>query len=260
MKTINNKIEKEDNSKIKKAFKKLKNAFVVGTAALMITCGGVESDGNSSNLKNIYPSEVLQYAKDKNLNDYFDATEGPDVFNADIEPVIIELSELCKSRYNVIVPNDVFKSSDKEVNVYNMSEKSQIEEFLFKSNDMKAIFPDLVEGIIYGDYNKFDFKMVSSSTIPPGLVFIAMKYMDKYSYKHYNASNISGFAYTYIATGEYNLDAPYLFLCHSIYNRSAENLETEAFGRMLIIPNSKFWKLVDNSGVSRETVSDLFKN
>jgi len=257
METINSQIEikKENNdSKLKKAFKKLKNAFVVGTATLMITCGGTETTTDSSN--DVFSSEMKQHIQESELGEYREfKTVKSQKSTLNMQKIHSELNLLCNETYPKIdIEHVINEFNGDEKNIFYLKNKNDIEEFLFKSLKVDSeMFNNILDGFKHGDI--YFYFMSLSGVIPsPGLFYVS-----SYSPKnlHHEIDYLSGFNYLGYNEPENKLflENPYFVLCNLIYREQpGVNESVPAFGRMLVIPNSKFWQIIDNLGISHDEV------
>lgn len=231
--------EEVKTSKIKKAFKRMKNAFIVGTAALMITCGG--EDTSSSNPNNKLPADVEAYADELGLYDY-----GSTPYQADEKPIFSKLNEYCNSKHTL---SSVEAISD-YVNGYKIDNNdTQIKEFLFRTgSETEALFPELLSRFIHDSYKK---RLASG---PNGMGV----YLDSLKVRFMRNDDLSGFSYLETDYKDSDLkEAPYLFFCRI---RSKIDESGISFGRVIVVPNNMFWDAVDEGTLSKEEVTKRIKS
>lgn len=236
MKTINSKIENvKEDSKIKKTFKKLKNAFVVGTAALMITCGGSEidttNDGNKSPIPKL-PDYIEAYADEINLKDTYDVSIHLQA-SADLEmnPLFPVYVDFCSKSYD-----SAETGNNGMFNYYDLNNITSVKEFIFKTKTEE--FPEIFN-IIKGDVLS-TLRIEEMARPPPGFYYDFN--VGNHDLKRYYAIlNVSIFRYLLDDSVETikATEPPAVFLCYARYNDDKIK-QYISFGRMVAVPYNEF--------------------
>jgi hypothetical protein len=238
MKTINSKIENvKEDSKIKKTFKKLKNAFVVGTAALMITCGGSEIDttdnGNKSPIPRL-PDYIEAYADEINLKDTYDVSNHLQ-YSADLEmnPLFPVYVDFCSKTYDSV---EIKYSEGIRASYYDIEGTTSIKEFLFKTKTNE--FPEILD-ILKGD--EYTMMRIEERARPPPGFYYDFN-VNNYDLKRYYAVlNVSVFRYLLDDSVETikATEPPAVILCYARYNDDWIK-QYISFGRMVVVPYNEF--------------------
>ena len=234
--------EEVKTSKIQKAFKKMKNAFIVGTAALMITCGGEDTSSNDNGGVKKLPIEIEQYADQNNYETYsLDKNTQHFLYGGGVDeginPLFSKFIDICKKsdlELNVSVSEDdrLFYTLDNvtsvsEMILQNHRDRTSFEiATQFKYNNKKYLLGG------YAPTFKFMFDSLDETETT---------YMDMWP---------SGFNYLMNKDALTTKD-PYLLECYARYI-GEDYSDHKFFTRIKVIPQDVLNQMITDSGVSMD--------
>lgn len=234
------KTEEVKTSKIQKAFKKMKNAFIVGTAALMITCGGEDTSSNDNGGVKKLPIEIEQYADQNNYETYsLDKNTQHFLYGGGVDeginPLFSKFISICKKsdpELNVNISEDKM--------IYNLDNVTIVSEMILQNNLDKASF----EVATRFKYNNHEYLLggyaPTFTFIFAGVDETEITYMDMWP---------SGF--NYLKNKDASTTDPYLLECYARYI-GEDYSDHKFFTRIKVIPQDVLNQMITDSGVSMD--------